>query len=892
MSRWLVVGALLALAALFRVSAMFYHFISGDDGTVALMAKHILAGEDLPAFFYRQAFMGSLNGFHLVPGLFVFGPSVLLVRLSAVAWSLLFPLGLYVLGRRIYDESVARVALLLAAVPPFLMTYYSTVTEPHFEANTFGVILLALALAALTASTPARRTRSLACLGFIAGLACWTSVKTIVVLGPILLLLLARDPLLPARRDGWLLGAGFALGSLPAWLFYLTQPDPGQGSLGSARRFLVVGLNPSWPQVWEFLVNVLPLPIGSYYFGPFTPLRLAGLILCCAIYLAAVAIAGVEAVRSARDGARTRRAWGLWALLLTLVATFAALYLSGFNIINDDSRGRYVLPAYIPLFLLLAAGIQRLARWSRPAAATVLAFVIIFNIWTNLDFMWPLHPDERARRDGMVAARQALTRHLRDRPPPALLVADERGSVIWQFLLDLPVVAALFSDPYVPSAVAADAAGRVAILAPRHEERLSLQLDALGARRTETRWGDFRLYEDVHVPPRAYRLVPRAGWRVPGEDATPPAVADGDLGTVWPSRRLDASEAGQLVVDLGRTWTVARVVLWPTALTDLIVPLEVAGSLDGTTWERLGPAPERVGRPAFVAGHRPLVRPRNGWLDLVVPPHPMRYLRVRPVTAGSVGVGMVGELFLYEAVDGPPADDASVDDLLGVLRARGVTRLLADPVISARVILSTKGQVATVPANGVLNNYGLSPPLLLFARLRFRETDAAVVAAEDAAELRERLDAAGFAVSSQPVGSHVLVQPVGPLPTSARCRATDWRVTGEIPDADGRGARYVVEGRLPEPMHVATVRFEHPRVSTRNVRLVGIRLSDDGAAWRPAKADPVTEWVWAGRTLFAFSAGVTEVALGGAPGRFVRVELHLLYRGQGAIVSLCARGDR
>jgi hypothetical protein len=117
-SRWAVVAALLGVAALVRVSAIFYENISGDDATVALMAKHILKGEHLPVFFYRQSYMGSLNGFHLVPALFVFGPSVLLVRVNAVAWSLLFPLGLYVLGRRLYDESAARVTLLLAAVPP------------------------------------------------------------------------------------------------------------------------------------------------------------------------------------------------------------------------------------------------------------------------------------------------------------------------------------------------------------------------------------------------------------------------------------------------------------------------------------------------------------------------------------------------------------------------------------------------------------------------------------------------------------------------------------------------------------------------------------------------------------------------------------------------------
>ena len=887
-----MVGAILGIAVLVRVSAMFYHFISGDDATVALMAKHILSGENLPAFFYRQSFMGSLNGFHLVPALFVFGPSVLLVRLNAVAWSLLFPLGLYVLARRIFDESTARVTLLLAAVPPFLMTYYSTVAEPHFETNTFGVILLLLALGALTATTETRRTRSLACLGFVAGLACWTNMKAVVVLGPVLLLLLAQDPRLPLRRGGLLLGAGVVLGSLPAWLFYLTQPDPGQGNIASARRFLVMGVDLSWPLVSEFLVNVLSLPIGLYYFGPFTPLRLAGLVLCGGVYLAAVALAGVDAVRALRGTLPARRAWGLWALLLTLVATFAALYLSSLNTLNDWSRGRYVLPAYIPLFLLLGAAIVRVARRSRLLAGAVLMFVLAFHLWTNLDFLWPLHPAERERRGAEIAVREAITRHLRDDPPDALLLADERTSLIWQFLAGLPVVSGLFTDSYYPSAVAADAARRVAILATQRDDRMAEQLDALGAVRTETRWGGGRLYEDIRVPGRRYRFIPRAGWRVPGGPDALPAAADGDLGTAWPARRLDESEAGALVLDLGASRAVSRVVFWPTAVTDLIVPLEVGGSMDAATWERLGVAPERVGRPSFVAEGRLLVRPRNGWLEVATPPRRVRYLRVRPVAPGPVGVGMVAELFAYEALDGPASGGADLDALLAVLRARGIARLLADPVVSARVAQATQGAVTTVPANGVLNSYGLSPPLHLFARLRLRETDAALVAAEDAAELSERLDSAGVAIASEPIGPHVLFQPVGPLPTSARCRATDWRLTAEAPDADGRSARYVVEARLPDSTRIATVRLEHPRVSTRDASVLRLELSDDGRLWRAVDNPPrAVEWAWAGRTLFAFSGGSTEMILGGAPGRAVRVEVLLPYRGADAITALWSEPD-
>ena len=96
---------------------------------------------------------------------------------------------------------------------------------------------------------------------------------------------------------------------------------------------------------------------------------------------------------------------------------------------------------------------------------------------------------------------------------------------------------------------------------------------------------------------------------------------------------------GELVLDLGAPRAVARFVLWPTALTDVIVPLEISGSMDGAAWRRLGVAPERVAQPAFVVGTRPVFRPRNGWLELVIAPQTVRYLRVRPAEPGSVGWG-------------------------------------------------------------------------------------------------------------------------------------------------------------------------------------------------------------------------------------------------------------
>jgi 4-amino-4-deoxy-L-arabinose transferase-like glycosyltransferase len=885
-----VVAALLGLAAVVRVSAMFYQGISGDDATVALMAKHILRGENWPVFFYRQAFMGSLNGFHLVPGLFAFGPSVLLVRLNAVAWALLFPLGLYVLARRLYGETAARLTLVLAAVPPFLLTYYSTVAEPHFETNTFGVVLLLLALALLEAPAGGRRLRAAACLGFVAGLACWTNMKTVVVLGPIGMVWLWRDPWWPVRREGGLFAAGLLVGNLPAWLFYLTQPDPGQGNLGSARRFLEADIDLSWARLAEFLTNAVPLVVGTYYWDPGTPLRLLALGLCLAVYATAVGLAGVEAVRAVRSGRPVRSGLGAWLLLLTLVATNAALYGSTFNLLQQMSRGRYLLPAYIPLLIFVGAAIARLAGRSRWAAGVVLAFVLAFNLWTNFVYFWPLHPAERARRRAEISARNALGQHLEARSAEAILVDDPMESLRWQFLLSRPRISALETEVYYPAATPTDAADRVALLASHRNSRIPASLQMLDATATATQFGEEWLYEDVRVPEPAYRLLPRVGWRALGEGEGPPAAADGDLGTVWPPRRLDQAEAGQLVMDLGAARSVARLIIWPTASVDVLVPLEVAGSLDGIAWQRLGVTPAEVGEPGYVVGTRPLFRPRNGWLDLVMDPRPSRYLRIRPLVPGSVGVGMVGELYAYEAADRPPEKALDLDALLRALHHRGVTRLLADPVVSARVAMATNRAIATPPANGVLNSHGFAPSMLLYTRVRLRDTDAAVVPVEDAADLQERLATAGLRVTVESLGPYVLVQTQAPLLTGARCRPADWRVTGETPDPDGKGARYVVEARWPAAMRLGTVRFEHPRVSTRDVAILAIGVTADAGAWRAVTdARAVPEWAWAGRTLFTFSGGSTELALGGLSGRAVRLEVHLPYRGAGAITSLCVR---
>src|SRR5581483_5718865 len=135
------------------------------------------------------------------------------------------------------------------------------------------------------------------------------------------------------------------------------------------------------------------------------------------------------------------------------------------------------------------------------------------NLWTNARFLWPLDPAERARRAAHVAVRQALRERLRARPVEALYVDDGAASLRLAFLLDLPVSEPV-SEIYVPNAVAADAARRIAILHAAGDPTVAQQLAQLGARHRTMPLGPLALEEDVAVPPVAYRRLPRRTWRL------------------------------------------------------------------------------------------------------------------------------------------------------------------------------------------------------------------------------------------------------------------------------------------------------------------------------------------------------------------------------------------
>ncbi|MBM3121073.1 MAG: hypothetical protein FJZ97_02670 [Chloroflexi bacterium] len=363
-------GALLAVDA-FPFNA--------DEAIVALMARHMLRGE-WPAFFYGQAYLGSLDPALVAAGFAAFGEHVLVIRLLQ---TLLFALTVFtgtLLSWRVLRSRPAAIATgLLLAVPTVNVTLYTTVSIGGYgEALLLGQILLLITLALLDHPRP----WLYAVWGLVAGVAFWTFGLTLVYILPAISLLAWRDAHRRPRRAalaGWPLAiAGGALGMAP-WLAWALVHSPGT-LVGELLGSAIAGASPSsLPQAWlEHLRNLLLLG-GSVTLGFRPPWDVRWLALPLLPFVLAVwAAVFLHAVTLLRR--RGPALAGTWMIAGVALATVVGFVLTPFG---ADPSGRYFLPLAFPLaFFLGSLAADLRPRIGRFAAVSLVLLVVAYNLWS------------------------------------------------------------------------------------------------------------------------------------------------------------------------------------------------------------------------------------------------------------------------------------------------------------------------------------------------------------------------------------------------------------------------------------------------------------------------------------------------------------------------------
>lgn len=542
-----LVGAVLT-AAVLKLSILAAGAVpfNADEAIVALMARHILAGEH-SLFFYGQAYMGSLDAY-LVAGVFqLFGAEVWGIRLVQILLYSGALLSTAWLGRVITGKWQAGViAAWFLAVPTVSMSLYTTVSMGGYgEMLLIGNLILLLTIFIVRGSTTQSMRKWYALwfgLGFLSGFGLWVFGLTLVYSLPALLYLAwlyykghflrgraaraadqGRKPRFQDMRGSeraistWgILLVGLIAGALP-WLYYAMQNNistlvvelgggaiAGVEGVGVFNQILhhalnfglfgltvILGLRPSWEVRW------LALPLA--------PVVLSFWVL--------VAVYAVKKVRMDWKAMPDSQNYSFSPLLAGVVLTLVLGFI--FSPFGADPSGRYFLPISVMMALFAAQAVGSwMGKWGSVVGLAAI-FVLLFNLWGTFQTAHNTPPGLTTQIDAVTqidhSYDQELIEFLRAKGEKAgytnYWVAYPLAFLSGEDLIYLPRLPyhrdlryTDRDDRYAPYREHLEQIEKVAYISthnPLLDDRLRSGFESLGVSWQEHLIGDYRVYYDL-----------------------------------------------------------------------------------------------------------------------------------------------------------------------------------------------------------------------------------------------------------------------------------------------------------------------------------------------------------------------------------------------------------
>jgi len=349
--------------------------IDSDEAIVGLMARHILAGQPLPTFYYGQNYMGSFEALVAAGAFSLFGTSIIVLKSVPLAFSLLFLLLVFQLARSLFSSRAAYFALLLGALPPSTLVIWSAKARGGFiEVMCIGAIAM-LAFLGWVRNAHKRSFYTIA-IGFTLGFGWWVNNQIIYFMLPIGLLMLMvsiqeRFSFFEILGNLFFGLSSFFVGGAPYWLYNF------KNNFVSLEMFRTAGNSENiGKHIAGLFQTALPILLGGKRFWHLSDLFwgssvLAGVlfIVCLLIYFWARwrDVLGLLLFRVDRKNPRE-------LILLFFLATLAVFISSSFGYLSEAPR--YLLPLYVGILLIMGQALDLL--WcKRPFFAGILFGLIL-----------------------------------------------------------------------------------------------------------------------------------------------------------------------------------------------------------------------------------------------------------------------------------------------------------------------------------------------------------------------------------------------------------------------------------------------------------------------------------------------------------------------------------
>lgn len=596
------------------LSQLFY-----DEAITGLMGMAAQHGQ-VQAFWWGQAYMGTLEAcsasllFHLL------GPSTLAMRLTLVFWSTLALVALYGFGRQAGGRWAGFWAAAWWALAPIAGSFAGLIAlGGHSESLALGAAAL-WGCSTLAFGRPRRPLLVAVLTGLAGGLAFWSSLLAAPLLLAGALCILVARPRLLLEGTAWLGLAGFLLGSAPFWWWNLGHQWLTLVHFHSGHQNLVENFRHLLQKVWT------PVLVGRWWDGRSVegmiapPLRWGVLLV---FYLPALALLLWRSGLWLRRLWRRQRPWQQ-PLDLACLALWLAMTAHAASQFGHSGVTRYAALLFIPLAVMVGYWLARL-QGRLPALGVALACALLaFNAYTQVLFL---------QKDAM-GPRREVDRVIRklDELGFRYCYGDARIAYPIWFESGGRIVASNFRGwhNYAPL-LQVNAAAKVALVARAGfgvSPRIWRQaLTVLGTPFQEVRAGSYHVFYGFRPAP-ALRPLDKRGWRIQASVKGDPAaeLLDRDPLTSWSSGGVAGAS---LELDLGRVATVARVTLLPTvqergARRTLTLGLWL--SSDGVTWRAVVERGTALTGLLWYGAH-----PRMSGVpavQLTFSPQPARYLRI------------------------------------------------------------------------------------------------------------------------------------------------------------------------------------------------------------------------------------------------------------------------
>jgi len=388
---WIVAG-LVAVGAALRFATLGVQSYHHDEIVTASRVLRVGFGhamdavgfsESAPPLYYALAWIWTQ-----ITGTGPWG----LRSLSAVAGVATIPV-VYLIGRELRTPRTGLVAAALVAVNPMLI-WYSQEARAYALLTFFCALSLLYCVRALRVGEevkPGEDKRNFVLWGVFSALALATHYFAVFPLAAELILLL--------RRRGRATFAGLWIVALVALL--LAPLVIHQMSYGHAEW---IGSFPLGHRIWETGATFFIGETGDIIGGPERP-TLAFLPL--ALAAAAVALLVLRGERREKRAAAVPLALAALTIAVPLLLALA-------SVSKDFVIARNLLPALVPLLLVVAIGLtlSQARRLGAVLAVLLVAYSLVFSIWVNFD-------EELQRPDW-----QAVAEHLGEPQAP-------RATVLW-----------------------------------------------------------------------------------------------------------------------------------------------------------------------------------------------------------------------------------------------------------------------------------------------------------------------------------------------------------------------------------------------------------------------------------------------------------------------------